>query len=109
MSLRRSIFALAVGAGLVLAGAASAQSNDPSFRVNNRGNQAINEIYVSSSSVSSWGRDWLGQNVLPPGQSFLIRLPGGQCVNDIRIVFANGQAAERRQVNTCNITDFNVP
>jgi hypothetical protein len=33
----------------------------------------------------------------------------GQCINDIRVVFQNGQAVERRQVNTCDITDFNVP
>jgi hypothetical protein len=46
--------------------------------------------------------------VLPAGQSLMIRLPTGQCVNDIKVVLAGGRAMERRQVNTCNITDFNV-
>jgi hypothetical protein len=69
----------------------------------------INELYVSSSSVQEWGPDRLGANVLSPGQSFIVRLPAGQCVNDIRVVFANGQAIDRRQINTCNLTDINVP
>jgi hypothetical protein len=92
----------------VLAGPALAQSSDPSFRLNNRTGQTIMEVYVSSSQVSSWGQDRLGANVLPAGQSLTIRLPTGQCVNDIKVVLAGGRAMERRQVNTCNITDFNV-
>lgn len=93
---------------LGLAGPALAQSNDPSFRVNNRTAVTINEIYVSSANDSAWGADRLGANVLAPGQSLMVRLPQGQCMNDIRIVFANGQAHERRRVDTCQITDYNV-
>lgn len=106
---RRSL-ALAAASFLALAaGAATAQTaNNPDFRVNNRSTMVINEIQVSSAQVASWGPDLLGRNVLPPGQSFEVHLPAGQCMNDVRVVFANGQAMERRAVNTCEITDFNV-
>jgi hypothetical protein len=87
---------------------ATAQSSDPSFRLNNLTNVAINEVYVSSANDSSWGVDRLGQNILPAGQSIVVRLPQGQCMNDIRVVFVNGQANERRRVDTCQIVDFNV-
>lgn len=94
---------------LVLAGPALAQSSDPSFRLNNRTGQTIMEVYVSSSQLSSWGQDRLGANVLPAGQSLTIRLPMGQCVNDIKVVFTGGRPQEWMRVNTCNITDFNIP
>jgi hypothetical protein len=114
MTLRRTILGLgtATTAGAVLlglAGAAQAQSTDPSFRLNNRSNQTIMEIYASSSQVSDWGRDHLGANVLPPGQSFIVRLPDGQCINDIRIVLEGGRNIDRMQINTCNLTDINYP
>lgn len=95
---------LAIG----LSGPAFAQVTDPSFRLNNRSGQTINEVYVSSSEVSSWGQDRLGADVLPAGRTLTIRLPDGQCVNDIKVVFANGRALERMRVNTCNITDYNI-
>lgn len=104
--LRRALF-LAAALGLAT-GAAQAQSNNPDFRVNNGTGQVINEVYVSSSNVNSWGPDRLGANVLSPGQSLMVSLPAGQCVNDIRVVFATGAAMERRGVNTCALTDFNV-
>ncbi|MBW8269975.1 hypothetical protein [Caldovatus aquaticus] len=89
-----------------LAGPAAAQSNDPSFNLVNRSGQTINEIYVSPASQDTWGRDWLGRNVLPDGQAFPVRIPPGQeCVNDIRVVYANGNAEERRRVNTCSLTE----
>jgi hypothetical protein len=93
---------------LGLAAPALAQSNDPSFRMNNRTGVTVNEIYVSSANDNAWGADRLGQNVLPPGQSYVIRLPQAQCMNDIRVVFDNGQAHERRRVDTCQITDYNL-
>lgn len=104
--IRRGLMAAALAAGL--AAPAAAQSNDPSFRLNNRTAVTINEIYVSSSSVNNWGPDRLGANVLNPGQYLMVNLPAGQCVNDIRVVYANGRSQEWRQQNTCRITDFNI-
>ncbi|WP_237214658.1 hypothetical protein [Falsiroseomonas oryziterrae] len=104
--LRRGLAAALVLGGL--AAPALAQSNDPSFRVNNRSGVTINEIYVSSSNDNSWGPDRLGANVLAPGQTLVVRLPQAQCINDIRIVYANGQVHERRRVDTCQITDYNM-
>jgi hypothetical protein len=103
-TLRRGLMAALLVAGV----SGHAQAQDPSFRVNNRSNQTINEIYVSSANDSSWGQDLLGQNVLPPGQTFVVRLPAAQCMNDIRVVMASGQALERRRVDTCQITDYNI-
>ena len=92
----------------MLAFSAPALAQDPSFRINNRSNAVIMEVYVSSVNDNSWGRDHLGANVLQPGQTLIVRLPQAQCINDIRIVFAGGQAHERRRVDTCQITDYNM-
>jgi hypothetical protein len=96
---------------LVLLGghAAMAQANDPSFRITNNSAARIEEIYVSSSGVNSWGPDRLGDRTLRSGGSYTIRLPAGQCTNDVRVVFGDGQASERRRVNTCNLTDLVFP
>ena len=102
-------FAL-LGALIALPGLALAQaSNNPDFMLQNRGQQVINEIYVSSARTNSWGNDLLGINTLAPGANFAVVLPAGQCVNDIRVVFANGQASERRGLNTCNLTEVTFP
>ena len=114
MTVRRALFGLgsaAVAAAFAfgLASAAQAQTTDPSFRLNNRSNTTIMEVYVSSSQDSNWGQDRLGTNVLAAGQTFIVRLPNGQCVNDLRIVVEGGQATERRNINTCELTDINFP
>jgi len=95
--------------GLAITGTAGAQTNDPSFRLTNNSAVVMNEIYVSSSNTDSWGPDRLGDRALGAGGVYVIRLPAGQCVNDIRVVYADGQASERRQVNTCSLTDIVFP
>jgi hypothetical protein len=87
---------------------AAARAPDPSFRLVNAGRQTIREVYVSPSSDREWGPDRLGTATLAPGQRFVIGLPRGHCLNDLRIVFTNGRAEERRQVDTCRLTDFAV-
>ena len=80
-----------------------AQAQNRFNLVNNTGQQ-IDEVYVSSSRVSNWGPDFLGRNVLPPGQSFWVQPPFADCVLDIRVVYQGGRAEERRQVNACQLT-----
>jgi hypothetical protein len=98
---RQSAGAMAGGGAM-----AGTVSRDPSFRLNNSGGRTIREVYVSAATDSNWGIDRLGADVLAPGQAVLLRLPQGQCVNDVRVVFMDGQAQERRQVNTCALTDL---
>jgi len=99
-----------LGALFALPGLALAQgSNNPDFTLRNRGQQVINEIFVSSAQTNSWGNDLLGTNTLAPGANFPVVLPAGQCLNDIRVVFANGQASERRAVKTCNLSEVTFP
>ncbi|MCO6414988.1 hypothetical protein JYK14_02195 [Siccirubricoccus sp. KC 17139] len=88
------------------AGTALAQSNDPSFRIVNNTPNTVNEVYASPSSERSWGHDRLGTSVIAPGGTHIVRLPAnGQCVYDIRIVYQNNTAEERRNLNTCALTD----
>jgi hypothetical protein len=87
----------------------AARSVDPSFRLGNGGAVTMREAYVSSSNDHSWGPDRLGQNVLQPGQRFVIQLPAGQCVNDVRVVFMDGSAIERRRIDTCALADLQLP
>jgi hypothetical protein len=86
----------------------AASGADPSFRLTNAGARTVRELYVSASRDSAWGADRLGAEVLAPGSRVVIRLPAGQCVNDIRVVFTDGQAQERRNLDTCALTDMTV-
>ena len=84
-------------------------SPDPSFRLVNRDPAAMHEIYVAPTGRRDWGMDRLGQDVLVPGRFARITLPAGQCVNDIRVVFADGRTVERRRVDTCAVSQMAFP
>ncbi|MCC7427477.1 MAG: trypsin-like peptidase domain-containing protein [Alphaproteobacteria bacterium] len=74
------------------------------FYLVNQSPMQVNEIYVSPVEDRNWGQDRLGRNVLPSGQRFLIRLPrDGRCVYDIRVVYGDGQAEERRRQDLCQV------
>jgi hypothetical protein len=103
MRARRALLAAAIS---LLPGLATAQG-DPSFNLVNRSGQTINEVYVSAVTQPNWGRDLLGQDVLPNGRSFPVRIaPAAGCQQDIRVVYADGRPEERRNVNTCVITEM---
>ena len=82
---------------------------DPSFLLVNRGRAALTELYLSPSGDDSWGEDRMGDATLAGGASKTVRLPRGDCVYDLRVVFANGEANEKRRLNLCQITDLRVP
>lgn len=82
---------------------------DPSFRLVNRDPAAMHEIRVSPAGRRDWGADRLGLEVLVPGRSARIALPPGQCLNDIRVVFADGRVMERQGVDTCALPQLAFP
>ena len=85
-------------------------SDDPSFRLVNRGQQAVAELFATPAGTGSWGRNRLDQGPLAPAGSHLLRLPrGGECVYDLRVVFADRRALERKGANLCRVTDLPVP
>ena len=104
--LRRPVLAALLLGLSFMPGRAPAQSNDPSFRIVNNTPNVVNEVYASPASERSWGTDRLGNDVIQPGTQYIVRLPPGDCVYDIRVVYQGGSAEERRGVNTCNIVDF---
>jgi hypothetical protein len=89
--------------------AARAAVADPSFRLVNRDVSTVHEIYVSPAAERGWGADWLGLGVLVSVRYAPISLPVGQCINDVRVVFSDGRAVERRRVDTCALADLAFP
>ncbi len=91
-----------------LAAQAQAQTGDPSFNMVNRSSQTIYEAFASPSSQNTWGPDRLGQNIIPAGRNFVIRLPQGECIYDVRVVYERqgGPSEERRNINLCNLNEL---
>jgi len=109
--LMRRVATAAAAAFLAIGGFAPealAQTGDPSFNLVNRSSRVIYEAYASPTTDNTWGQDRLGQNVVPAGRSFVIRLPQGACLYDVRVVYdrQGGPAEERRNINLCNIRDL---
>jgi hypothetical protein len=84
-------------------------SGNPSFNLVNQSRVTVMEVYVSLATEQEWGPDRLGNDTVAPGRNFAIRLPEGACLYDVRIVYDNGQADERRSVNLCEITNLVLP
>jgi len=104
MSIRRIFLASILAAGF--AASAHAQCDTRFTLVNNSG-ETIQEFYFGSSAQSNWGRDHLGQNVLPNGRSmsFSSRFAGA---NDFKVVWAGGATAQLMGVNICSIQQILV-
>lgn len=84
-------------------------TGNPSFNLVNQSRVTVVEAYVSLSTEQEWGPDRLGNDVVAPGRHFAIRLPEGPCLYDVRFVYENGQADERRNVNLCDVTNLILP
>ncbi len=82
------------------------QAGNPSFNLVNHGRVPIREVYVSAARESHWGQDRLGVEQLAPGRHMEVRLPLNDCVNDVRVVWADGRREDRRQVDTCRLVNL---
>ncbi len=87
--------------------AVRAQEQNPSFNLVNKSGQAVRELFVTPAGDANWGQNRLTNGTLAPGGSFAVRRRvDGNCVFDVRVVYASGQKEERRAVNTCTMADM---
>ena len=90
--------------------AAWGDTGNPSFNLVNRSQQAISQVYATPTGVERWGQDRLQQSFIPPGQRFPVRLPADSaCTYDVRVVYADGRAEERRRVDLCRMDTMAFP
>lgn len=100
-----AIDAVAVG----LATTAGKPADDPSVKLVNRGNQPIAEFFVAPVGHQAWGQNRLVEGPLPAATEKLIRIAKGECIYDLRVVFADRTAKEKHGADLCKISDLPVP
>lgn len=85
------------------------QQPAPQFTLKNDGEVTIYELYVArgGQGARGWGNDRLGSEVVPPGETFRVRLPAGfGCVVDIRVVFEGGEEEVRERIDVCRTREL---
>lgn len=80
---------------------------DTSMRFVNNSSATVLNLQYNPSSMTDWGPDRLGQNVLRPGATTSVRLANARPY-DFRVVWQNGQAAEIRNVNVCRASVISI-
>lgn len=66
----------------------------------NRAPRTIKQVFLSPKSASNWGDDVLVGTIAPGEDSELTYR--GECIVDVRVVFDNASAEERREADLCN-------
>lgn len=69
------------------------------LRLRNQGPMTVEQVFVSPRGPAQWGPDLLAPGTLQPGAEQVVR--GGPGRNAVRIVFANGRAAEMLALDVC--------
>lgn len=100
------LVATAIGFG-ALTGTAVAQQGDPDFVLVNNSRMTIAIMQASPVTDRNWGQDRLGNDVVAPGGRYNVRLNSpGVCQWDVRVIYENRQAEERRNINLCTMTEL---
>ncbi len=73
----------------------------------NRSRRAIQQVFISSADAPEWGDDRLTDGTVAPGESTTLAYRG-PCVADLRIVFANRAAEERRGLDLCDTPALSI-
>lgn len=102
-------FALAAGAALILPGAAAAQGKQD-FQLTNKTGYTIAEVYVAPSASEDWEEDVMGIDVLGNGDQVDITFPAREktCIYDLRVVFDDGDDAEWRKFDLCEVSNITL-
>lgn len=108
---RRRLAGLAVALlALGLAGPAMAETPRPArgaavlreLTVVNRSVRPVHELRISPSDADQWGDDRLGDDVIPAGGSFRVRLGRTRdCQFDVQVIYDDASREEQRGVDVC--------
>jgi hypothetical protein len=69
----------------------------------NRHLATVRQVFLSASTEADWGPDRLGSALLAVDEDTTVETTGG-CLADLRVVFADGAAEERRAIDICETT-----
>jgi ABC-type glycerol-3-phosphate transport system substrate-binding protein len=104
-------FSLAACLGLaVIAGSATAESENRKVKIINETNHTVVHFYGSNAGSTSWEEDILGEDVLKPGKSVTINFDDGSgyCKFDFLAKFDDGDKVEKHGIDVCKITTFRL-
>jgi hypothetical protein len=79
---------------------APAQAPARDVEIANRAGRPIQQVLISPTDAGDWGEDRLGNTSISVGEAAVVHYRG-DCVADIRVVFDNRGAEERRAVDLC--------
>lgn len=111
MAAGRLLLLLAVWLATVSATTAFAQGrHDRRVDVINDTDRVVQSFYATNATIKNWGRDLLGQDVIPSKQSYRFDFNDGtgQCIFDLRAVLDNGRFFERYRVNVCTASSWRL-
>ena len=86
-----------LGEATIGGGSSMSHGSAPVTIYNDLGDWTVYYVYCSSSSSSSWGDDWLGSEVITPGDDFTFSVSPG--TYDIKLEDEDGDTYTRMGVN----------
>ena len=105
--IRSGLAALALSAAILAPQVAAAQEQNPDFTLVNNTTRTIIVMQASPVTTDQWGPDRLGRETVRPGGRFEVQLNApGVCQWDVRVIYDNRQAEERRNINLCAVTEL---
>jgi hypothetical protein len=105
--LRILVAAALVAATVLPATVLPATALDRRMTVVNQTGVTMNNFYATNTGNDSWGKDWLGSQVMPSGSQIQVNFDdsSGYCMFDFRAIFADGDELVS-QVNVCEIGTY---
>jgi hypothetical protein len=109
------IWGAALIAGSVLCGMEAATGQpatafDRQIELTNNTRMSIFEIQLARAGTDRWERDLLGDEILSPARSLMVRIENaaGYCHFDFKTVFDDGTTLIRRNIDVCAVERFAV-
>ena len=84
-------------------------ADDPSVKLFNRAARPLTEFHATPSGAGAAGPNRLDTPLAPDGSRQVVIARDGNCIFDLRVVFADGRAMEKRKTNLCRIAELPVP